>query len=155
MYFASPAVQEYLQVSAPAGRTLRFTDDPPDTSTYVPEGDKGEKEWRKSSSQRSTKVPHYNLRTKGLSKKAIKEHALLDQYGKHYHALVHASGQATVDYDRKDDDMWSGPGYHKSDLKDMILWALRMPIIFNIALTIQRCLISSSVGHNRKVEPKS
>ena len=108
MYFASPAVQEDLQVSAPAGRTLRFTDDPPDTSTYVPEGDKGEKSWRASSSQRSTKVPHYNLRTIGMSKKDTKEYALLEQYGKHYHALIHASGQATVDYDCEGDDKWSG-----------------------------------------------
>ena len=65
MYPASPAVLEDLQVSAPAGRPLRFTDDPPDTSTYAPEGDKGQQEWIKSSSQRSTNVPHYNLRRRG------------------------------------------------------------------------------------------
>ena len=40
MYFASPAVSEELQVSAPAGRTLRFTDDPLSVSTYVPEESK-------------------------------------------------------------------------------------------------------------------
>ena len=97
MYFALPAVSEESQVSAPAGRTLRFTDDPPSVSTYVPEGDKGQKEWKKTRSQISSKVPHYNIRTKGMSKKATEEHSLLERYSKHYHALVHASGQATVD----------------------------------------------------------
>ena len=122
MYFASHAAQEDLQVSAPAGRTLRFTGVPPDTSTYVPEGDKGENKWRKSCSQRSTNIPHTNIRTKGVNKNAAEEYALLEQYGKHYHALVHASCQATVDYDNKDADKRSGPRDHKSDLKkNMIL----------------------------------
>ena len=122
MYFALPAVSDEPQISAPAGRTLRFADDPPSITTYVPEGDKGHKEWKKTSSQRSTNVPHYNLRTKGTSKKAAEEYSLLEKFSKHYHALVHASGEATVDYDCAGDDKWSGRGDQKTLMKGMILW---------------------------------
>ena len=57
-----------------------------------------------------------------MDKKAIDSYALLDQYCEHDNALVHASGQATVDDDSNDADKWSGPGYQQSDSKDMIIW---------------------------------
>ena len=76
---------------------------------------------------------HFNWQMDGRSKQEAEEYRLLEQWSKHYHALLHASGQAQNNCDEGGEHgpKWTGTYDEAADMKDMILWTSSSAYLFN------------------------
>ena len=115
---------------------VSFSNAAPLIISYTPEACKEGKRmrpYRTPVKKKKQRQLNFNRQVDGRSKEEAESYCLLEQWSKHYHALLHASRQAQNNCDEGGEHgpKWASAYDEAADMKDILLWTSSSAYLFN------------------------